>query len=64
MADYVSMGVQAIGPKVQVSGECLMLRWNPCPFCMPPKELKGALVGDGRHEKKGEKGLVRGGRYT
>lgn len=50
-------GVQAMGPKVQVSGECLLLRFNTYPFSMPPEELKGVHAGDGRHEKKkGEKG--------
>lgn len=50
-------GAQAGGPKVRVFGECLMLRFNTCSFCMPPKELKGTRAGDGRHEKKkGEKG--------
>lgn len=52
-----------MGPKVQVSGECLLLRFNTYPFSMSPKELKGVRAGDGRHEKKKGKRGKRGQVY-
>lgn len=63
-------GVQAIGPKVQVFDECLVMRLNACSFWVPPEEIKVLMHAmEGMRRRGGEAGGGgrkggKGGKYT